>query len=481
MRPSRKWPGRAVRTAVAIAIIGGVIALYHVVTVNATTVGFSLLLAILGISAVWGLLEATVASIVAVLGFNFFFLPPVGTFTIADPQNWVALFAFLVTAVVASQLSTAAKRRATEAIQRREEVEKLHALGQSLLLRGSPHTVFHDTVHRMVEIFGLRSAGFYDRLGDEVIWAGDRGHIQDTELRSAAEEQSPRMDALGGVALVPVRLGGHVLGGLCLMGEIPSEGILNSLAYQLAIGIERARALEEAARAEAERRSETLKSAMLDALAHDLKTPLTAVKAAVTALLPMANSDGARELLTIIHEEASRLNQIVAEVLQLAQIESGKLRLDRRDAPLRDLILQAAQALPGVSDRVRIQLPDQPLDACVDGDLIVQVLKHLLDNACKYSSPGSPVAVRADACDGEVRVSVQDVGPGIDEPDQPHIFEKFFRGHESRYEVAGTGMGLAIARAIVEAHGGRIWAESKPGQGSVFTFTLPSSGVRSTT
>jgi two-component system sensor histidine kinase KdpD len=251
--------------------------------------------------------------------------------------------------------------------------------------------------------------------------------------------------------------------------------VLNAVAYLVAIGVERARALEEASHTEAAHQSEVLKSALLDALAHDFRTPLTSIKAAATSLLGGDRCAEDRELMTIINEETDRLNRLVAEVLEMVRIEAGKLHLEKRPHHVAEIVDSAlADVQPAMHERpVEVRLQSDLPEAEVDFDFVQQVLKQLLDNALKYSPPGSPVTISARAGEGRIVISVADRGSGIDEQEQARIFDKFFRAREHRFRVPGTGMGLAIAKGIVEAHGGKIWVTSEPGQGSVFSFSLP--------
>jgi two-component system sensor histidine kinase KdpD len=467
---------RSLRLLAAPAIVLAIIAVYfRAIAVNNTTIALSLLLAILGISTWWGLLEATIASLVAVLGFNYFFLPPIRTLTVRDPQNWVALFAFLVTAVTASQLSARAKRRTQEAVERRREVEGLYALSQSLLLSGSARTASQDLVSRVVKILGVTTAAFYTKSTDEIFrWGTEDNWITDERLRVERDEML--RDAAHGFAIIPVRLGGQVLGNLGLAGPLPSEAVLNAVAYLVAIGIERARALEEASHAEAARQSEVLKSALLDALAHDFKTPLTSIKAAATGLLSSTGSPGEnRELMTIINEETDRLNRLVAEVLEMVRIEAGKLHLEKHRQDPAEIIHAALTDLkPALRGRqIDTDIPEGLPPVDVDFDLVLQVMKQLLDNAVKYSPEGSPLRIGAEARDDRVIIRVADRGGGIEEREQMLVFDKFYRARPHRFRVPGTGMGLSIAKGIVEAHGGKIWVNSEPGEGSVFSFSLP--------
>jgi two-component system sensor histidine kinase KdpD len=463
------------RCALSVLAIAAILALYFTaLPVNNTTVALSLLLAILGISARWGMLEATVASIVAVLGFNYFFLPPVGTFTIQDPQNWVAAVAFLVTAVTASQLSARVRRRAAEAEARRLEIERLYELVQAMMLSGTAGRAIREFVQRVVQVFGCGAAAFYYRPTDAFYRSGpESASVTDHDLLAAAEIDELSVDPERLRAMAPVRFGGRTLGSVALLGPLPSDQTLRAIVNLIALSIEKARAIEDASQAAAARQSEVLKSALLDSLAHDIKTPLTSIKAAVTSLL--GKSAGAdHELLTIINEEADRLNYLAAEVIAMARVEAGKLHLEKRAVEVRELVEGALSDLPARTGRiVSVDVPaGLPRVEC-DPEFVQQVLKQLLENALKYSPEAEPVTVSAASKGAKIVIGVVDRGPGLDEMERPLIFDKFFRGRRHRFETKGTGMGLAIAKGIVEAHGEKIWVESEPGHGTAFYFSLP--------
>jgi two-component system sensor histidine kinase KdpD len=257
---------------------------------------------------------------------------------------------------------------------------------------------------------------------------------------------------------------------MALLGTPPSEQTLGAIVNLIAITVEKARALEDASHAEAARQSEALKSALLDSLAHDIKTPLTSIKAAVTSLLGSA-AESDHELLTIINEEADRLNQLAAEVIAMARVEAGKLHLEKHSVSAAELIEGALGELGNKSVVVKAA-PDLSHAEC-DPEFVQQVLKQLLENAWKYSPEGAPVTVTAERKGAKIVIGVADRGPGIEEEERARIFDKFFRGKRHRFETKGTGMGLAIAKGIIEAHGEKIWVESEPEHGSVFYFSLP--------
>ncbi len=469
---------RSARSLASVAIIVSIAFLYYrvIATVNQTTVALTLLLAILGIAAGWGLAEAILASVLAVLCFNYFFLPPVGTFTIADPQNWMALLAFLLTAVTGSQLSVRAKRRAAEAVERRLEVERLYALGQAMLFLGDLRNVPREIVNLFIRTYGIPAAVFFSKVEDSFFRSGPQTLVlSDQQLREAAALEEPVVDDNRRIALVPVRLGGQEIGSLGIAGTTLSKGALNAVAYLIAIGIERAHALEEASRIEAERQSEMLKSAVLDTLAHELKTPLTSIKGALTHLMGKDHNDEEKELLTLANEETDRLGSLITEIIEMARIEAGKFQIQRRRWPVGEIVSAALREFTAAlrNRPVELKIDDTLPDVEVDFDLIQQAIKQILDNALKYSPPESPLEIRAAAGEGKVILSVTDHGKGIDDHEQRRVFDKFYRGSQWRQDVPGTGLGLAIARGMVEAHGGNIWVVSRPGAGSTFSISLP--------
>jgi K+-sensing histidine kinase KdpD len=376
------------RHAGYIVAVAGILAVTFLLSligesINTTTVALAMLLVVLFVAAGWGARPAIAGSVLGVLCFNFFFIPPVHTFTIADPDNWVALIAFLITAVTAGQLSERVKRRAEEAEAGRREIERL-----------------------------------YD------------------ELRTA---------------------------------------------------------FERASHAEALRQSERLKSALLDAVTHDLRTPLTSIKASVTTLLDelkakasdgspaVLNEEGRREMLEVINEECDRLNRFIEGLVELARIEAGEFRLRRRWGTIEEMVEMALARAKTLTDQHRVEVEienDLPV-VLVDARAVSEVMYTLVDNAAKYSPAGTLIHITASRAENDlIRVSVEDSGPGIPVELRERVFDKFFRairdGDSSRNQPSGTGMGLAIARGIVEAHSGRIWIVSGAGGlGTRVVFTLP--------
>ncbi|MGA7792384.1 MAG: ATP-binding protein [Candidatus Acidiferrales bacterium] len=469
------------RHLLALSLIAAItFVFFRLIPVNATTVGFFYLVAILVIATVGGLIEATVSSITAMLCFNFFFLPPVGTFTIADPQNWVALFAFLTTALTASQLSDRLKRQRREALDRQHEMERLYALSRAILLTDSTQPTAMQIAHQIAKAFECPAVALYDRKTSEVYLA-DRDAFPNinainSKLRESAIQSSVLQEG-DEILITPIRLGGEPIGSLALTHTFLSDAALQSLLNLVAVGLEKARAQEEVNRAQVARQSEELKSTLLDALAHEFKTPLTSIKAVTTDLL--SNPEGSlsqeqRGLVAIADEGADRLDRLVTEAIQLARIEGGKFQLNRGVHFPSSLLSAALRQTKSLTDGrdLKVQVGDDLPLVFVDAELIVLTLAHLIDNAVKYSRPGSPILIGAKADGKAVTIYVADQGPGISEDEQTRIFDKFYRGRNGQH-LKGTGMGLAIAREIMRAHGEEIWVKSSPDQGSEFSFSLP--------
>ena len=469
------------RLLLALSLVAAItFVFFRVIHVNATSVGFFYLVAILVIATVGGLIEATVSSIVAMLCFNFFFFPPIGTFTIADPQNWVALFAFFTTALTASQLSARLKRQRREALDRQHEMERLYALSRGILLTDASQPTAKQIAHQIANAFECPAVALYDRKTSEVHLAGPEAFPNiDTitaELRESAIQSSVLREG-DEILITPIRLGGEPIGSLALTHAFLSDAALQSLLNLVAVGLEKARAQEEVNRAQVARQSEELKSTLLDAIAHEFKTPLTSIKAVTTDLLSNPDeslSQQQRGLVAIADEGADRLDRLVTEAIQLARIEGGKFQLNRGIHFPSSLISAALRQTKSLTDGrdLKVQMADDLPLVFVDAELIVLIIAHLIDNAVKYSRPGGPVLIGAQVCEKDVIVQVTDQGPGISQDEQTRIFDKFYRGSNGQH-IKGTGMGLAIAREIIRAHGKEIWVKSNPDQGSEFCFSLP--------
>src|SRR5579864_754620 len=471
--------GRIFGAACSLAIIAGITVFYrHVLVVNQTTVALTLLLAILTVSAVWGTVVSVFMSVVSMLIFNYFFLPPIGSFTVFDPQNWVALAAFLFTSIMGSQLSAGIRKQAEQAHGRRREVERLYRFSRQLLGEGNVIQLMNAIPDYIVESFEAGAAELFLPQKDKFYRSGfGAAHLDEERMKTAFLNDEVTLDTEHGEYFLPVRLGVRPIGSLGISGAPLSRQSVEAVSTLVAIAIERARAVEQLGQTEAERQGERLKSALLDSITHDFRTPLTSMKAAVSSLLTSEHPDPAqrKELLTIIDEECDRLNRLVEEAGEMAKLEAGEFALDLAATSIEEVIQTALAhcktSLAGrpVDVRVNANLPLVRADAVRTKEALVQ----LIDNANLYSPKDQPITITAELTGDAVTTSVADRGPGIDDFEQTMIFDKFYRGKDQRYLVRGTGMGLPIAKALITAQQGSISVTSQLGHGSVFSFTLP--------
>jgi len=470
---------KAGRYGAAGAAILAIVLLFRVLHVtNPTTVALTFLLTVLVVSTIWGLRASVFTAIVATFAFNYFFLPPVGTFSIADPQNWVALFAFLVTAVIASQLSARARREALNANDRRRDVERLYGFSQQLLSSDNVVELLNALPRYIVDSFGVEAAALaLPERPDIYRSSPDIGLLEAHDLQLVCSRGEPRIDPERKLAFMPLRMGVRTVGSLGVSGSRLSRQTLDAMSSLIAIAIERARAMESLSRTEAARESEQLRSVLLDSVTHEFRTPLTAIKASVTALLSEGHLEEPEkhELLTVINEESDRLNRLVGEAAEMAQLDANQVELHLAPHRIQEALEAAIEDCSKLLGKhaIEIRLPDDLPPVRMDVIRMKEVFTHLLENAAKYSPPDSPIQITGEVRNRTLMTSVSDRGAGIDDFEQALIFDKFYRGRNQRTSVQGTGMGLAIAKAIVEAHAGMIGVTSQLGHGSVFYFTLP--------
>jgi two-component system sensor histidine kinase KdpD len=464
---------RGLAAAVVLAAVSFVYR--HWFHVNPTTVALSFLVLVLLASAYWGFRIALFTAFAATALFNFYFLPPFRTFTIADPQNWIALFTFLITAVVASNLAERVRQEAAMAQARRREVERLYAFSQQLLTFDNTAQLYNRAADNLSQTFGATGASL-TVSGREAVYPSRPDLEFDHDLLMRAKTRGEISESQS-AAYVPLRLGARVMGALAIVGVKLSRETLEAIGSLVGIAAERTRAIEELSETRALQESDKLRSALLDSVTHEFRTPLTSIKAGITALLEENTLDPAqqRELLSVIDEEADRLNRLVGEAAEMAQLDSQMVQLELRLHAPRDLIDSALESTRAVlaGHTVTVNVPADTPDLRFDFERMREVMIHLLENAAKYSPKGSEIHISVEHKANEIIFSVADHGSGIDAVEQSMIFEKFYRGREHRSMSQGTGMGLAISKVIVEAHGGSMRVVSQVGSGSVFSIHLP--------
>ena len=442
---------------------------------SSTTVALALLLIVLATATVARLRIAIVTSIIAMLVFNFFFLPPVGTMTIADPQNWIALVAFLIVAVIASNLSAAVQDRARDAIARRNEVNRLFDLTRDVLLTTETAGAVEALARHVARRFELPSVAICVPVDHQ--WHVYQGG--EHEVAVALPQVNEALANAGGlsdgrITIVPLRQGVKAIGLLATPALALETGTLDAIAGVVAIAIERTHFLAERDAAALVRQKADLAATLLASLSHDLRTPLTAIRVAVENLGEDLAAEERRAQAGAAVVELERLTRLFQAILDMARIDAAAMRVDRQWVTAADIV-DAALA------HVRHAVDGHALRVDAEGDMEVELdprltsvaLSHLIENAAQYSPANRDVAIHARVTDDGLHVSVTDHGPGLVAGEIDQVFDRFYRGGASRRGAFGTGMGLAISRGLLSAAGGRVWAENVPGAGARFSIVVP--------
>jgi two-component system, OmpR family, sensor histidine kinase KdpD len=447
---------------------------------NATTIALSFLVVVLLIAASARLWVAVAMSFLSMLALNFFFLPPVGTLTIVDPQNWIALFAFLAVSLVASHLSAVARDRAREALTRRDEVARLFDLSRDVLLITDAEAANSSLAAFIARRFDLDYVAICVPEGGSwiVFESGSLGAhgLSPADLSDPIPGAQHTVTVAGhDVRVVPLNLGTKPIGLVATAGRSIEAGTLDALAGLVAIAIERAQFLDQRKNAELARQREELKSALLASLAHDLRTPLTAIRVAADNLRSSwPNEQERREQSELIVTEVDRLTRLFQNILEMARIDAGAVAPDAR-------WVAPSEIVDAARSRVEPALRGHAIELEAESDRLVRLdprvtaaaLSQLLENAARYSPDASPIHVDALVTDDGLRVTVRDHGRGIAPGDLPHVFERFYRGADAKADRSGTGMGLAIARGLLAVENGRVSVENCPDGGARFTIVVP--------
>jgi two-component system, OmpR family, sensor histidine kinase KdpD len=419
----------------------------------AVSLGVVYLPAVLLVSVYWGLALGLLTSVLSAAAFNFFHLPPVGRLTIADGRNWVALAAFVTVAVVVSTIAELARARALEVDRRRREADLAAGLARELLAGAHTSVALRATAHRVAEALEIPSAAL--ELGVHTPADARRDAVP---LRGSDGSQIATL-------LVPRGLDADT-------AERLRANVVPSLEALVALALHRDSVQAEAVETAALRRSDELKTALLQAISHDLRTPVTAILAAGHALRARSVTvDERGELSTAVIEEAERLSALIDKLLDLSRLQAGRAEPRREWISIEEVVLAAREGLRGPTD-VRIWVdPDVPA-VHADAAQLERVFVNLLENARRYSD-GRPVSVHVRRAGSRVVVRVVDQGPGIGRAEQQRIFQAFYRGSQpAERRWTGSGLGLAIAKGFVEANGGTISVESLPGQGASFVVSF---------
>jgi two-component system sensor histidine kinase KdpD len=524
-------------TTSAMVITGG-IAIFHLYP-KIPNISTIYLLVVLWLSSTRGLYAAVITSITAFISFDFFLVHPTYTFTVSTLEEWLALFIFLVTAIITGQLASALRQRAEQAIQRESEARALYELVSATTSEESLERQLHIIAQAIVNNFAFAGVcdcaillpdakgklllradacqpleqvqlsldeeatastvvkqGIIVDLYNEATVMLSRIHMQQWFRRAIRAGQPGRRY----IRMIPLRIGQHSVGVMRLslednprqfiIGRSPEieKGHLNpqsaffwAFLDQATSAIERTRLHQENLQVEVLQRTDALRSALLSSVSHDLRTPLSSIKAAASSLLQQDvhwDEETRRSFAVAIEHEADRLNRLVGNLLDMSRIEGGALKLEKEWYPLDELIYDVLGHMQFLLEGREIEraIPDDLPPVQLDYLQMDQVFTNLLENAARYTAPGSPIEISTKVVGDELIISIADHGPGIPRCDLERIFDKFYRvlGTKRKGTSAmGSGLGLAVCRGLVEAHGGRIWAENREEGGANFRFTLP--------
>jgi two-component system sensor histidine kinase KdpD len=445
-------------------------------SLNLASIGFLYLILIVLTAQYSGFLVATAASIAAVMCLDFFFEPPIFAFTVGERTDWLAFAAFEFTALVISRLTLHAHVKAAEATARHQDSERLYETARQILLLDKARKPGDFITSSIFQVFQIRAVVLFDAISAETYSSGSVSEEMEELTRAAYYCDADRLDPVTRTWFITLRLGGKPFGTLALSDARMTSTAATALGSLSAIVLERSRSFEREYRAEAARQAECLRAAVLDALAHDIKTPLTIIRTASSGLLAVGGlSDDKTELVALIDEQSAKLNDLASHLLSAARLDSTDFRPQQEPLLFSSLLKAAIKDFDQPDHRERFRLWWEADEVPVFGDrrLIQRALVQLLDNALKYSVPESPVEIKVAVTDQEVIAEIRNQGPAIAPAARERIFERFFRAPETRFGAPGTGLGLSIVKKIADAHRGRVWVESDENDKTAFFIALP--------
>jgi two-component system sensor histidine kinase KdpD len=495
------------------------------------------LLVVLGLASRRGMYAAIIASLIAFFSFNYFLVPPFFTFVINKLEEWLALFIFLIAAIITAQLASALRQRAEEALQREKEAHALYELVSATTNETSLDRQLAIVARVLLSHFAsvgvrdcailLPDAGGNLQLQADACCALEQMLLSSDEMKTAATvllegkivdlhddvppsptEKLPfycYLHIANGkkynsryIRLIPLKVGKNALGVVRLVMDARASGFpldraragkepyqqtmfFWTLLDQAASMIETARLHREAMEVELLRRTDALRSSLLSSVSHDLRTPLSSIKASASSLLQedvQWDEEARCSFATTIEHQADRLNRLVSNLLDMSRIEGGAVKPEKEWYPIDELLQDVLNHMQGTLQgrNVVLSLPEDLPPIKLDYLQMDQVITNVLENAVRYTPANAPIEISVQMIDGQIEVSIADHGPGIPPYELERIFDKFYRvsgAARKNTSTMGTGLGLAVCRGLVEAHGGHIWAENRPEGGAAFRFTLP--------
>ena len=443
---------------------------------NLSTAGSIDLLVVVLTALRFGFWEATGSSLAGIACLDYFFAPPIHSFHVDDPQNWVALASFEFTALIVSRLSVQVKGHMRQAVLQRCNTEKLYELSRSILSLSRQEPPGLQIAHLIKKNIGVDAVAIFDPSLARLDTAGTCTKEDEDLARSAYFRNTSHDDIESQKWQRVLRLGAAPIGAIVLCGIDLTPLVVDSIATLTATALERARSFDKETRSEAARQTEQLRTAVLDGLAHAFKTPLTVILTCTSGLFEMKTLNPAQaELVGMIDQHSNRLNALTTHLLRMARLEPAEIRLRREELVVAQLI---HEILDECSDQlcghsVQVRMENEDLAVSGDRELLAVTITELVVNAAKYSDADSPIVVSAQEKDQRLLISVHNEGSVIECGDRELIFERFYRSSATRHRASGSGLGLSIAKKTAEAHQGNIWVTSEKETGTTFCLSLP--------
>lgn len=450
----------------------------YVLHFNAAPVGFLFLLIVVCVAILCGFWQASIVSVVACACLDYFFYPPVLQFTIYDPQDWVALGAFEISALIVSRLSSREQLNSREADLQRKSMEQLYELSRSTLLINMHQPPGPQLTHLIQRIFAAEAVAIFDANSGTSDLAGAWSKDEQNLAKECYLQQADDEDNTTRTSRRLLRVGADSIGALAVRGSL-GPIVTNALASLTAVTLDRCVSFEKESQIEAAHQGEKLRAAVLDSLAHAVKTPLTAIQAANAGLNEVGDLNEAQNaLVTLVDDELTELSLLSTRLLQTAKLEAQEMSVGKDEIRVEELV---SSALKEQNKRmsghpVEVAIQDRGLMVRGDRELLAMALTQYLDNAAKYSFAGTQVKVAAWESHSEVLISVHNFGPPIPLSDRENVFQRFFRSEVTMHRAPGTGIGLSAVKMAAEAHQGHVWVISNADEGTTFFMSLPQLG-----
>jgi two-component system, OmpR family, sensor histidine kinase KdpD len=454
-----------------LSLLTGAALMLHL---NLSTVGLLYFLSIVLVALHWGFWQATVLSGVAVLLQCYFFIPPIYSFCIADPQNYVALTVFECSALLVSRLSAREQSQARDADEQRRSMAMLYELSRRTMQLDLHQPPGSQLLQLIKQIFAVDSIAIFDSECDTIDLSGPFPLDAGETARNTCYFEINRDYGDLEFSRRVLRLGAAPIGALLIGGNL-NPLTIDAIASLISITFDRYRSFASETKAEAAHQSEQLRTTVLDGLAHAFKTPLTAIRTASSGLIELGEMRPAQaDLAALIDEQAVLLTEMTTRLLQTARLEAAEVSLKSQNIPIAELIEEVAaehSAMQG-DHLLQVSISDQSLATRGDREVLAAIVRQFVDNAAKYSHPGSSIEITAQERASEILIAVHNEGPPIQPQDRERIFERFYRCPETKHQAPGTGIGLSFARKAAEFHNGRVWVISDEEQGTTFFLSI---------